>query len=100
MLALLSQTAGWLLITSSLPRLPAVVSSLMLLLQPAASLVLAAIVLGQRPTPLQVVGAALTCAGAVVASLAATRQDEAGTERRLPDRRVLVPPRPRGLDLS
>src|SRR5258706_546255 len=35
-LALVSQTAGWLLITSSLPRLPAAVSSLMLLLQPAA----------------------------------------------------------------
>jgi drug/metabolite transporter (DMT)-like permease len=78
LLALLSQTAGWLLITSSLPRLPAVVSSLMLLLQPTASLVLAAIVLGQQPTPLQVVGAALTCGGAVLASLAATRTARAG----------------------
>jgi drug/metabolite transporter (DMT)-like permease len=72
-LALLSQTAGWLLITSSLPRLPAAVSSLMLLLQPAASLVLAAVILGQQPTPLQVVGAVLTCAGALAASLSATK---------------------------
>lgn len=73
-LALVSQTAGWLLITSSLPRLPAVVSSLMLLLQPAASMALAAIILGQRPTTLQIAGAALTCGGAVMASLAATRR--------------------------
>ena len=36
LLAMTSQTAGWLLITSSLPRLPAAMSSLMLLLQPAA----------------------------------------------------------------
>src|ERR1700683_3524151 len=40
-LALISQVAGWLLITSSLPKLPAAVGSLMLVLQPAASLVLA-----------------------------------------------------------
>ena len=72
-LALLSQTAGWLLITSSLPRLPAAVSSLMLLLQPAASLGLAAVILGQRPTLLQVVGAVLTCGGALAASLTSTR---------------------------
>jgi drug/metabolite transporter (DMT)-like permease len=62
-LALMSQTVGWLLITSSLPRLPAAMSSLLLLLQPAAALVLADVVLGERPTPIQVLGAALVCAG-------------------------------------
>ncbi|MGO9560478.1 MAG: EamA family transporter, partial [Acidimicrobiales bacterium] len=67
-LALTSQTLGWLLITSSLPRLPAAISSLLLLLQPAASLVLAAIVLSQRPTGLQLVGAALVCGGVLVAA--------------------------------
>ncbi len=67
-LALTSQTLGWLLITSSLPRLPAAISSLLLLLQPAASLVLAAIVLSQRPTTLQLVGAALVCGGVLVAA--------------------------------
>jgi drug/metabolite transporter (DMT)-like permease len=72
-LALSSQTFGWLLITSSLPRLPAVVSSLMLLLQPAAALGLAAIILGEDPTLLQLAGAALTCGGALIASMAATR---------------------------
>jgi drug/metabolite transporter (DMT)-like permease len=73
LLALLSQTLGWLLITSSLPRLPAAVSSLLLLLQPGASLAIAAVVLGERPTLLQIIGALLTCGGALVASLAATR---------------------------
>jgi drug/metabolite transporter (DMT)-like permease len=72
-LALISQVAGWLLITSSLPKLPAPVGSLMLLLQPAASLVLAAIIIDERPTLLQIIGAALTCTGALAASLASTR---------------------------
>ena len=72
-LALLSQTAGWLFIASSLPRLPAAVSSLMLLLQPAASLALAAVILRQQPTLLQILGAVLTCGGALAASLSSTR---------------------------
>ncbi len=63
LLALVVQTAGWLLITSSLPRLPAAISSLMLLVQPAAAMVLAAAVLGQRPTLLQLAGAVLMCGG-------------------------------------
>jgi drug/metabolite transporter (DMT)-like permease len=63
LLALLVQTGGWLLITSSLPRLPAAVSSLMLLVQPAAAMVLAAVILGQRPTLLQIAGALLVCGG-------------------------------------
>jgi drug/metabolite transporter (DMT)-like permease len=67
-LALISQTLGWLLITSSLPRLPAAVSSLMLLLQPAAALLLAAIVLSQHPTTWQLIGAALVCAGVLLAA--------------------------------
>ncbi len=72
-LGLVSQVAGWLLIVSSMPKLPSVVSSLMLLLQPAASLGLAALVIGERPTLLQILGAFLTCAGALAASLASTR---------------------------
>ncbi len=74
LLSLTSQTIGWLLITSSLPRLPAAVSSLLLLLQPAAALVLAAAVLGERPSVLQLAGAAAVCCGVLAASLAATSQ--------------------------
>jgi drug/metabolite transporter (DMT)-like permease len=62
-LALLSQTVGWLLITSALPRLPAAISSLLLLLQPAAAMVLADIVLSERPTLIQVGGAVMVCVG-------------------------------------
>jgi drug/metabolite transporter (DMT)-like permease len=72
LLSLTSQTIGWLLITSSLPRLPAAVSSLLLLLQPAAALVLAAVVLGEQPSVLQLAGALLVCCGVLAASLAAT----------------------------
>ena len=84
-LALASQTAGWLLITSSLPRLPAALSSLLLLLQPAAAILLAAVVLSERPTVLQLAGAALVCAGVLAASRAATRRglqrDPVGDDR-------------------
>ncbi len=68
MLALLSGTVGWLLITSSLPKLPAAMSSLLLLLQPAGALVLADVVLGQRPTIVQVLGAVLVCVGVLAAT--------------------------------
>ncbi len=67
-LAIASQTVGWLLITSSLPRLPAAMSSLLLLLQPAAAMVLAAIVLAERPSLLQIAGAVLVCGGILAAS--------------------------------
>lgn len=67
-LALVSQTAGWLLITASLPRLPAAMSSLLLLLQPAAALVLADLILRERPAIVQVAGAALVCVGVVVST--------------------------------
>jgi len=67
-LALTSQTLGWLLITASLPHLPAAISALLLLFQPAASLILAAIVLSERPTLLQLFGAALVCGGVLVAA--------------------------------
>jgi drug/metabolite transporter (DMT)-like permease len=67
LLAALSQTLGWLLITSTLPKLAASASSLILLLQPAAALVLADVVLGERPAALQVLGAVLVCVGVLTA---------------------------------
>jgi drug/metabolite transporter (DMT)-like permease len=69
-LAITSQTVGWLLITLSLPRLPAALSSLLLLLQPAAALLLAYVVLGERASLLQLGGAAVVCTGVLVVSLA------------------------------
>ena len=63
LLALSSQVVGWLLITSSLPRLPAGVTSVLLTLQPLTSLVLGVVLLGEEPTGLQLVGAAFVLAG-------------------------------------
>ncbi|HYK68389.1 MAG TPA: DMT family transporter [Streptosporangiaceae bacterium] len=64
-LTLTSGITGWLLVARSLAQLSATTSAMILLLEPAGALVLAAIVLGQRPGPLQIGGAVLVC-GAVL----------------------------------
>jgi drug/metabolite transporter (DMT)-like permease len=79
LLAMTSQTIGWLLITSSLPRLPAAVSALTLLLQPAAALLLAAVVLGEWPTLIQVAGAVVVCSGVLAVARAAPQPATAGS---------------------
>jgi len=67
-LALTSQVIGWLLITMSMPRLPAWLVSVLLLFQPLGSLLLGATFLGERPSPLQLAGAAVMLAGIVIAA--------------------------------
>ncbi|HEV2755182.1 MAG TPA: DMT family transporter [Actinomycetota bacterium] len=67
-LALSAQVVGWLLISRSLPRLPAAVTSIVLLLQPVGAMVIAAIALGEDPGIAQLFGAALILAGVVVAT--------------------------------
>jgi drug/metabolite transporter (DMT)-like permease len=58
-LAITSQVLGWLLITTSLPRLPAAMTSVLLTVQPVGSVALGALILGESPSPLQLVGVAL-----------------------------------------
>jgi drug/metabolite transporter (DMT)-like permease len=70
LLSMIVQVAGWLLVIASLPRLPAALSSMLLLLQPAGALVLSAVALGERPTVIQLAGAAIACGGVVAAALA------------------------------
>jgi drug/metabolite transporter (DMT)-like permease len=65
MLALTSQILGWLLISVSLPRLPAAVASTLLTIQPIGSVVLAAIIFGEAPTTLQIAGVVALLAGVV-----------------------------------
>ncbi len=67
-LALSAQVAGWLLISRSLPRLPAAVTSIVLLLQPVGAMAIAAAALGERPAFAQLVGAALILSGVVIAA--------------------------------
>jgi drug/metabolite transporter (DMT)-like permease len=69
-LALSSQVLGWLLITVSLPRLPAVVTSVLLTLQPVCSVLLAAVLLGEDPSRLQLLGVVAIVGGLLLASAA------------------------------
>jgi drug/metabolite transporter (DMT)-like permease len=69
LLAFTNQVAAWLLITLSLPRLPAVVTSIILTIQPVASVVLAAALLAERPSALQLAGTVAILVGVVVASI-------------------------------
>ena len=68
LLALSSQVLGWLLISVSLPRVPAALTSVILLLQPVASVLLAAAVLAERPSPAQLLGCLVVLAGVVAAT--------------------------------
>jgi drug/metabolite transporter (DMT)-like permease len=55
-LALTSQVLGWLLITVSLPRLPAALTSVTLTIQPVGSVILGVILLSESPSALQLAG--------------------------------------------
>jgi drug/metabolite transporter (DMT)-like permease len=68
-LALTSQVVGWLIISVSLPRLPAALTSVVLTLQPVGSVVLAMLLLGEAPSIVQLLGAATILAGLVLATL-------------------------------
>ena len=68
LLALSSQVVGWLLISVSLPRLPAALTSVLLLIQPVMAVALAAVLLGESPSALQVTGVVVILAGVVYAT--------------------------------
>ena len=68
-LALTSQVLGWLLIASSLPRLPAALTSVTLTIQPVGSVLLGVVLLGEEPSALQIVGVAFILAGLVSVAL-------------------------------
>ena len=78
LLALTSQVGGWLLITISLPRLPAVVTSILLTLQPVGSVLFAAALLAERPSLLQLSGTAAILAGLVIATAGRRERQRAG----------------------
>ncbi len=70
-LALSSQVLGWLLITVSLPRLPAALTSVTLTIQPVGSVILGVVLLSEEPTLLQLGGVA--CIIAALLSIASRR---------------------------
>ncbi|HYK95852.1 MAG TPA: DMT family transporter [Candidatus Dormibacteraeota bacterium] len=73
LLGITSQSVGYLVISISLPRLPAALVSIILLAQPVATVILARILLDERPSPDQLIGVALVVAGLAVATLPIAR---------------------------
>lgn len=67
-LALTAQVLGWLLISSSLPRLPAALTSVLLLAQPVGALAISTLFLREDPTLVQYSGAGCILAGVVLAT--------------------------------
>jgi drug/metabolite transporter (DMT)-like permease len=68
-LALSSQVLGWLLISVSLPRLPAVVTSILLMLQPVGAVILGAVLLSEAPSAVQLLGVVVVLGGVGVATV-------------------------------
>ena len=89
-LALFAQVAGWLLITYALPRLAALETSVILLVQPVGSVLWGRMLFDEVLSPVQWAGVVLVAAGvAVLARLGSVRADStvrpaaAGTRRSL-----------------
>jgi drug/metabolite transporter (DMT)-like permease len=68
-LAISSQVVGWLLISVSLPRLPAALTSVVLTLQPVGAVLLAVLLVAETPSPVQLLGAAAILAGLLLATI-------------------------------
>ncbi|MGN9837910.1 DMT family transporter [Nonomuraea sp. H19] len=68
LLALGPQVLGWSLISFSLPRQPAALTALLLLIQPMTTVALSAAVLGERPSPWQLAGCAVIVLGVLYGS--------------------------------
>jgi drug/metabolite transporter (DMT)-like permease len=68
-LALVSQVMGWLLIATALPRLPAVETSVLLLVQPVFAIAWGVMFFAERLSSVQWVGSAIVLAGVAVFSM-------------------------------
>jgi drug/metabolite transporter (DMT)-like permease len=73
MLGVTSQSAGYLLISVSLPRLPAIITSVILLCQPVMSMALAMVLLGESPSSTQLLGVAFVVGGITAATIPVAR---------------------------
>jgi drug/metabolite transporter (DMT)-like permease len=72
-LGITSQSAGYLFISISLPRLPAVVTSIILLSQPVMTMVLSVLLLGESPSSAQFLGVGLVIGGIAAATVPIAR---------------------------
>lgn len=69
LLALTAQCGGGLLIQVALPRMPAVLTSLLLLIQPVISVSLAMLLVDERPSMVQLLGVGLVLVGVAVGTV-------------------------------
>ncbi len=69
LLALTVQVAGWLLISISLPRVPAAITSVVLTVQPVGSVLLGIWILSESPSSFQLVGVLFILAGLLMTTL-------------------------------
>ena len=81
-LGVTSQSIGYLCISISLPRLPAVITSVILLVQPVVTIGLSMVLLGERPSPTQLLGVALVIGGIAVATVPIARVRDGVRARR------------------
>jgi drug/metabolite transporter (DMT)-like permease len=81
LLALGVQFLGWMLISISLPRLPAAVTSVVLTLQPVGSVLLGVWILSEAPSPFQLIGVLFIIAGLLLTTLQ-IRADRTDADRR------------------
>jgi drug/metabolite transporter (DMT)-like permease len=77
LLGVTSQSAGYLLISISLPRLPSLLVSIILLAQPVATVVLSRILLAETPSVVQVIGVVLVIGGIGLAIVPVARLRDA-----------------------
>jgi drug/metabolite transporter (DMT)-like permease len=73
LLGITSQSAGYLFISISLPRLPAVMTSIILLSQPVMTVVFSIILLGEAPSQAQFLGVGLVIGGIAGATIPMAR---------------------------
>ncbi len=73
LLGITSQSVGYLFISISLPRLPAVITSIILLAQPVMTVVLSIILLGEAPSAIQLLGVVLVIGGIAAATVPLAR---------------------------
>ena len=69
LLALGVQVVGWLVISLSLPRLPAALTSVVLTIQPVGSVILGMLLLAEAPSSFQLLGTLCILAGLAIATL-------------------------------
>lgn len=73
-LAVGSQVVGWLAITYALPRLPAAETSTIIVVQPALTMIWGALLFAERPSPIQLTGAALLLLGVGMVAVVSSRR--------------------------